>query len=290
MLSVALAVRNEEKNIGDWLHSIQAIADEIVVVDSGSDDRTVEIAKKFDAIVVHANHDPMFHKQKQLALETCTNDWILQLDADERVTPALVQQIKDVISGKTITISNKDQKLFDRHFQAVIKSDPEVSQQNGPVRGYCIPRKNYFLGGYLLHAGVYPDGVIRLVQKKYAHFPCKSVHEQIQIDGAVAWLSAPLLHLSDPTFARYLDRADRYTTQTAQHWIKSGMCLGILNTVNFMFVKPVVVFLLLFIRHKGFLDGFRGFVWSLFSGLHYAIAYMKVIEHHLKKDVEKDKT
>jgi len=135
-----------------------------------------------------------------------------------------------------------------------------------------------------MHGGVYPDGVIRLIKKGKARFPCKSVHEQIEIDGKTAWLENSLIHYDSPTFSRYLERADRYTSLTASEFLERGVKFNYLNHLKYLFLKPLQIFLLLFIRHKGILDGFPGFIFALFSGLHFPTAYIKYWELTKKDD------
>ncbi len=276
LLSVVLAVRNEEKNIGRCLESVKAIAGEIIVVDEYSTDKTVEIAKKYSAKVFLEPHHDIFHITKQKAMEKASGEWILQLDADEVVTPELAEEIKLVITNRPITINHKKQKLFLRHQKLIEERDGRIgTMSGGQIVGYFIPRRNMFLGRPLIHAGVYPDGVIRLVKNGKARFPQKSVHEQMQIDGDVSWLSGDLLHYDSPTFKRYLARLNRYTDLQKEEFEQKKLSKSIGVLLFYSFVKSTLVFLNLYIRHKGFLDGIRGFVWSLFSAFHFPIAYFK---------------
>ena len=194
-LSVVLATRNEEKNIGPCLESIKAIADEIIVVDEYSTDKTREIAKKYGAKVYLEPHHDVFHITKQKALEKATGDWILQLDADEVVTSKLANEIRRLVTF------NKQPKappeLFIRHQKLVEQRDGKIGKDTGEVIAFFVPRLNYFLGKPLRYAGVYPDGVIRLVKKGKARFPQISVHEQIEGDGEAAWLATIYRRLND---------------------------------------------------------------------------------------------
>jgi glycosyltransferase involved in cell wall biosynthesis len=273
-LSVVLATRNEEENIGRCLKSVKEIADEIIVVDENSTDKTLEIAKSFGASVYKEPHHEIFHITKQIALEKATGEWILQLDADEVVTPKLSQQINEVVNGTYIYKSNS---LFDRHQRLIEKRDGPIGNNSDNIVGYFIPRRNMFLGKPLIHAGVYPDGVIRLVKKGYAHFPQKSVHEQISLSGKVSWLSQDILHYDSPTLAKYLVRLNRYTDLKARELAENKVGKNIWNFLKFSLLFPNYYFLLLYIRHLGFLDGARGFLWSFFSATHFPIAYFKYI-------------
>jgi glycosyltransferase involved in cell wall biosynthesis len=274
-LSVVLAVRNEEKNIGRCLESVKDIADEIVVVDEYSTDKTVEIAEKYGARVFLEPHHDIFHITKQKALEKATGEWILQLDADEVVTPELAKEIELAIGNQKLVISSDKKKLFERHQMLIEHRDGQIEKKTGEIVGYFFARRNMFLGKPLIHAGVYPDGVIRLVKKGKAWFPQKSVHEQIQLDGEVAWLSGDLLHYDSPTFERYLSRLNRYTDLQKEEFKQKKLPKNVGILLFYSFIKPKLVFLNLYIRHRGFLDGMRGFVWSLFSSLHFPIAYFK---------------
>lgn len=274
-LSIVLATRNEEENIGRCLESVKDIADEIVVMDEFSTDRTVEIAESYGAKVFKVKHEPIFHKTKQKVLEKAVGDWILQLDADEVVTAELAKEIKSVVGGRSPVVDRNKLKMFRRHQGLVEKRDGSIGKRTGEVVGYFIPRRNMFLGKPLIHAGAYPDGVIRLVKKGKAGFPAKSVHEQIFLDGEVAWLFNGLEHHDTPTLRRYFTRMNRYTDLQAQELKSKKVSLSLSSFLYYIFFKPLTVFLNLYLVHKGFLDGVRGFLWSLLSSWHFPLAYFK---------------
>ena len=289
-LSTVLATRNEEANIGLCLESIKTIADEIIVVDEYSTDKTREIAESYGAKVFLEPHHPIFHITKQKALERATGDWILQIDADERLTPELAKEIEEVINMTDEQIRNRKidpvkQKLFDRHQKLIERRDPAFAKSfgghGGPIVAFFIPRVNMFLGKPLIHAGVYPDPSIRLVKKGKAHFPAKSVHEIMQVDGEVAWLGNAMKHHDSPTLSRYLKRMNRYTDLKAQELENSKTPKNLLYLLIYSSIKPLFVFLNLYIRHKGFLDGLHGFLWSFLSAMHYPIAYFKFWKSNL---------
>lgn len=248
--SVVLAVFNEEENLATCLESVKNLADEIVIVDGGSTDKTVEIAKKYKAKVIITDNPPMFHINKQKAIDAATGDWILQLDADEHVSPELSEEIAKII------------------------------ENSGDVNGYWIPRINFFLGRFLKKGGQYPDYTLRLYRRGKSQLPCKSVHEQAVVEGKVEYLKHDLLHYADKNFKRYLLRFNRYTNLEAQDYVEKKIGKGFLTTFNYLFVKPLWWFLWTFFRHKGFQDGFPGFVFALFSGLRFSIAYMKYQTNH----------
>ena len=247
-ISVAIATFNEEKNIADCLDSIRELADETVVVDGSSTDKTVEIAQKYGAKVIVTDNPPIFHINKQKAIDACTSEWILQLDADERVTSELGDEILNIVKSKT------------------------------EFNGFWIPRRNYFLGRYLTKGGQYPDYTLRLYRKGKGRLPCRSVHEQAEVKGKVGFLKNDLLHLADPNFSRYLVRFDRYTSLIVDEMAQSKVKLNLFTVMNYMVFKPLRWFLLTYFRHTGFVDGFPGFVFSLFSGLRFMVAYIKYWE------------
>lgn len=273
-LSVVLATRNEEENIGRCLESVKNIASEIVVVDEYSIDKTVEISKEYGAKVFLEPHHDIFHITKQKALEKATGDWVLQLDADEVVTPELAREITSTVHGSPPTVHNR---LFVRHQRLIEKRDGKIGEPTGETVGYFIPRRNIFLGKPLIHAGVYPDGVIRLIKNGKAHFPQKSVHEQIQLDGEAAWLSGDLLHYDSPTLKRYLTRLNRYTDLQTQELKERLIPKNFVFFLLYTIYKPLYTFCNLYLRHLGFLDGANGFLWSFFSAMHFPISYFKYI-------------
>ncbi len=248
-LSVVIATYNEEKNIERCLYSLKGFADEVIIIDGGSCDNTIEIAKKYNAHIFIKDNPPIFHINKQYGLNKAKNKWILQLDADEVVSDSLKQEI--------ISILKQDQEK---------------------VFGYYIPRRNYFLGKWMRKGGLYPDAVIRLVRKGKAYFPCQSVHEQIIVGGEVGRLNSDLLHYSYPTLKEYLIKANRYTSLTASEFKNKGIKKNLVNFVNFILFKPSATFFSIFIRHQGYQDGIYGFIWAIFSGMHYFIAYAKYLK------------
>ncbi len=276
-LSVVVAVHNEEKNLPAFFSSIKPLADEVIVIDGESSDRSVELSKEAGAKIFVVPNQANFHINKQIGIEKATCEWILLMDADEILTPSLVKEIREVVDGNHEEINLSDFKSFVAHMRNIEVRDGITYPQEPPIQGYFIARKNYFLGTYLMHSGVYPDGVIRLFRNGKGYLPCKSVHEQVVINGGVSWLKEPMIHMSDPTFERYVWRANRYTDLTAKELASRKVGISPFSFLNYMLVKPLSIFLLLFFRHKGFMDGFSGFVWALMSALHYPIAYLKYI-------------
>lgn len=255
-LSVAIATYNEEDSIGRCLKSLQEWIDEIVIVDGASQDKTVEVAKQFGAKVTVSDNPPMFHINKQKAIDRATGDWILQLDADEVVSDELQKEILDVVK--------------------------DTSKNYPAVNGYWIPRKNFFLGRFLTKGGQYPDYTLRLYKKGKGKLPCKSVHEQAVVEGETKYLNKPLLHFPYPDFSHYLEHFNRYTTIAAKELKDKSLAINAWSFLMYMLVKPKMWFLLTYFRHKGFQDGMAGFVFSLFSSLRFPVTYIKYWEMNKK--------
>ena len=248
MISVAIATYNEEKNIINCLDSLRDWVDEIVVVDGESTDNTVELINKFSkAKVISTPNKTMFHLNKNKAIEACSSEWILFLDADETISPELKVEIINIIN-----------------------SHPKED-------GFYIPRKNFFLSRFLTKGGQYPDARIRLFRKGKGTWPCVSVHEQIEVKGKLGTLTNDLIHIADPSFDRYLMRSNRYTSLEAENILKNEKD-NRFTFIKYIFIKPVLTFLLIYIRHRGYKDGFPGFVFALYSGIHWTTSYIKFWE------------
>jgi len=247
-ISVAIATYNEEKNIGKCLSSVADWSDEIVLVDGTSTDKTVEIAKKYKAKIIVTDNPPIFHINKQKAIDACSSDWILQLDADEVVTEELKNEILRVINHQ-------------------------------PINGYWIPRKNFFLGKFLMKGGQYPDYTLRLYRRGKGRLPCRSVHEQAEVEGKTEYLKTPILHYPYADFSEYLEHFNRYTDIFAREYREKKLSINPVSFITYIFIKPGYWFLLSYFRHKGFMDGFPGFVFSLFSSLRFPVSYIKYLQN-----------
>lgn len=256
-ISVVLATYNEEKNLPACLESVKDFADEMVIVDGGSSDKTIEIAKKFGAKTLVTTNPQIFHINKQKAIDMATKKWVLQLDADEQVTPELAEEIKKNLNGKWKMTNGKSE-----------------------INGYWIPRKNWFLGRFLMKGGQYPDYTLRLYRNGKGKLPQKDVHEQAVVDGEVGYLKNPLVHMADPSFSRYLKRFDRYTDLIATQLKEKKTSRNVPEVIKQLGIFPLWWFILTYGRHKGFMDGWQGFVFSFFSALRFPVGYIKLLKQH----------
>lgn len=247
-ISVTLATYNEEKNIAGCLESVKNLADEIVIVDGTSKDKTVEIARDLGAKVIVRENPKIFHINKQIANDNATMPWILQMDADEKITPELAAEIKEKI-------------------------------KNENVNGYWIPRKNYFLGRFLMKGGQYPDYTIRLYRKNKGKLPQKDVHEQAEVEGVVEYLKHPMLHYPYESFSNYVFKWRRYNSifadQINDEKKKKNAFARAWMFPNYLIIKPIYWFVWTYGRHKGFVDSWQGFVFCLFSALRFPTSYIK---------------
>ncbi len=282
-LSLTIPTFNEAANIRIPLASAYDLVDEVVIVDGGSTDDTVEIARSFgEKVVVHqVDNPPNFLQNKQRGIEFATGDWILQLDADEAVSAELADEIRRILAAHPPADerSSDDRSASDSQSDASDTTNRPPAPMTDTPAGYTIPRKNWFLTRYLMKGGVYPDFVTRLYRRDKAHFALKDVHENVIIDGPVAETDAALLHYADPSFDRYLSRWNRYTSFDAGLLVDqlraNNDTLGWQDGVEYFMIKPTGWFLSTYLRHKGFMDGFPGFVFSVFSAIRFWAIYIK---------------
>lgn len=251
-LSVVLATFNEEKNLGACLKSLKDIADEIVIVDGTSSDKTVEIAKKYGARVKVTTNKLNFHINKQMAIDMARCDWILQMDADEHVSEELKKEISQILE--------KDPKEYN---------------------GFWIPRKNQFLGKFLMKGGQYPDYTIRLYRKGKGHLPQKDVHEQAEVEGKVGHLKTALLHYPYFSFAHYIKKWDKYNdffaVQIKEEQSKKNIVQKVYDGFLYLLVRPIFWFFWTYFRHKGFVDSWQGATFSFFSAIRFPVSYIKYV-------------
>lgn len=277
MLSIVLATFNEEKNIKRCLdiNLIKKVTNEIIVIDGSSSDETREIARHFGARVIKTTNKSNFHINKQMAMDEAKGDLVLLLDADEVVDDELADFIISVLKKIDLFKSaNNTKEKYSSWFKSWQKTNPVAWQ---------IPRKNLFLGSWLKKGGQYPDPSTRLYINGFAKLPQKDVHEQILVDGIIGWANGHLLHYANPTFNDYLRKFNTYTNFKAQQLLDNKLPINLLSALNYIFLKPLITFLQIFFRHRGYVDGIPGFVFALMSGMHHAVAYLKLWELNQKE-------
>ena len=240
-LSVVVITYNEESNIGRLLESTRQ-ADEHIVLDCGSTDRTLEIARTFGARTFTENWKG-YSAQKNCAIEKASGDWVLSLDADEAVEPELMEEIRRVI------------------------------ELDSPVSGYYMPRKNYFLGRWIRHGGFYPDRKLRLFRR--GRFVERPVHEVVQVDGPTGMLNHALVHNAYPTLEGYIQHMNRYSSLGAE--IVAAKRHGRFSVVNIV-INPLATFFYNYFLRLGLLDGREGLLLNLYHSVYVSWKYAKAWE------------
>lgn len=249
-LSICIITFNEEVNIGRTLKSIKGLADEIIVVDSGSTDSTVALAQSFGA-KVFVEPWKGFAVQKNSALAKAGSDWILSLDADEEVSPELAASIKSL-------------------FQ---------SQGDLPFDAYTMNRRNMYLGRWIRHSGYYPDPKMRLVKRELAQFELRAVHEDMKKLPRTGHLKGDLIHHAYPTLQDFIEHANRYSSLGAEMVVaerKAGFSI-----INIL-LRPLVRFIYMYIFRLGFLDGREGLLVLMTHASYVSWKYAKAWEFSRK--------
>ncbi len=250
-LSVILITRNEEANLADCLASLEGIAQQIVVVDTNSSDRTLEIAKSYGAAIAQPPDWPGFGPQKNRALDLATGEWVLSLDADERLTPALKSEIVTAI------------------------------HHSAHVDCFAIPRLSWYCGRFIRHSGWNPDYVDRLFKRGSARFSDDLVHERLITSGQVAKLENPMLHYSFMNYSQVLQKIDRYSTASAEQAFAKGKTSTPLKAV----LHGVWSFFRTYFLQAGFLDGPQGFTLAMSNAQGTYYRYVKL--WHLIREASK---
>ncbi|MCD6451703.1 MAG: glycosyltransferase family 2 protein [Acidobacteria bacterium] len=241
-LSVVIITKDEEENIEEALSSV-SFADEIVVVDALSSDRTVEIARRFTD-KVFLREWKGYVEQKNFALAKARFPWVLSLDADERVTPELAREIEEVLSARD-------------------KAD-----------GYFIPRRVFYLGRWIRYGGWYPDYQLRLARREKARFVGGSVHEVMRVEGKTERLSSFLLHFTYKDITEHIERMNLYTSLVAFDRKKEGRRPSLLKLI----FSPPLSFIKGYIIKLGFLDGIPGFIIAFLSSCYTFLKEAKLFE------------
>lgn len=238
-ISATIITFNEERNIARVIESLRC-CDEILVLDSGSNDRTVEIATKLGARVEEGSWHG-YAAQKNIAAELASNDWILSLDADESLSEALEAEIWQIK-----------------------KSGPRFD-------GYTVPRLAQYLGRWILHSGWHPDRKVRLFDRRKAKWVGDFVHESVTVAGSVGHLKSNLLHFTCNSLSEHLRSMDRYTTLAAQEIASRQQNVGL----SLLLLDPMWVFFRTYVLKLGFLDGPEGLAIAYMAAFYNFVKYFK---------------
>lgn len=228
-ISVTIITLNEAKNLPRAIASV-SWANEVLVVDCGSTDGTVEIARQLGAKVIQ-NPWPGYGQQKNFAQNHAAHDWILNIDADEEVSPELAQQISENVANA----------------------------EKSNVYGFYFPRKTFYLGRWIRHGGWYPNYLVRLAHKKHASWTEPAVHEELKVDGDLMMLPEPLLHYTFSSIQEQIQTNLRYARLGSERLKEKGQepsCWKLL-------FKPTGKFLETYLVKRGFMDGLPGFIISV---------------------------
>ncbi len=247
-ISACIITFNEEDRIEETLKSLQGVADEIIVVDAFSTDRTPEIAKSYGVRFFQREWDG-YSSQKNFAILQAKYPWILSIDADERLSEKLKEEII---------------KLKDR--------EPDFE-------GFSFKRKTFYLGKWIKHSGWYPDKKIRLFRKDSAHWEGDCVHERLVFKGKVKEIDGDLLHYSYRNLSDHTLRIEKYSSLSAEKMFREGKRSSYLK----IFFLPFFTFLRDFLFRLGFLDGIHGLIISLFSSYYVFLKFVKLFELQKRK-------
>jgi len=265
-LSVVIITYKEETNLPRTLESVKPlVADgkgEIIIIDSGSTDRTVEIARSYGAKVFIEDWKG-YAAQKNSALQKATGDWILSLDADESIDQELAAQIADLILGLGRQTMRGDVPIYQTRVLA------------STIKGFRLNRKNHFLGHWIKHGGFWPDPKLRLFRRGAAVFEDRLVHEDAMLEGYAGRLKGALVHHSYPTLSDYIDHMNRYSSLGAEMAVATGhRGFSVVNIV----LRPLATFVYNYFFRLGFLDGRKGLLLHLYHAVYVSWKYAKAWE------------
>ncbi|MGQ5521821.1 glycosyltransferase family 2 protein [Chitinimonas sp. PSY-7] len=249
-LSLVLITKNAASQLEPCLKSVRGVVDEIVVVDSGSVDATVALAERYGARIIHQDFLG-FGPQKRLAVSLASHDWVLCLDADERLTPELAASIRTVLAN--------------------------------PMYGaYRIARRNSFFGRYLRHGEGYPDWNIRLFDRRRANWTKDMVHEYVRSEGDLGTVAGDLLHDSAEEIGSYITKQNRYTDIQVDQLFKAGKRVG----VGKLIASPLARFIRFYLFRSGWRDGVAGFAHIAIGSFFAFVKYAKLQERWRQHEVQ----
>jgi glycosyltransferase involved in cell wall biosynthesis len=241
-ISLVMITKNEERNIKKSLLSVIDLVDEIIIVDSGSDDKTIEIAKQFGAVIKERVFDS-FTNQKNYALSLAANEWVLHLDADEFVSSELKEEIKNTL-------------------------------ENTEYDAFYLTRNNFFLGRRMKYAGLANEKRLRLAKKNLSKYTGGLIHEELVVNGTTGYMKNLFYHHSYPTIDSFFAKFDQYTTLGAMKLYEQNKKFYITD-ITF---RPIIEFFKRYILRLGFMDGLEGLIWAMFGLFSSFVKYIKLLE------------
>lgn len=249
-ISVTIITLNEEQNIARAIQSVQW-ANEVLVIDSGSTDRTVEIAQSLGARVLHQSWLG-YGGQKNFAQKNASYDWVLNIDADEEVSPELAEKIQNVL---------------------------KVVNDGSSVKGIYFPRKTFYLGKWILHGGWYPNELVRMADRRFSSWTEPQVHEALDVKGELVRIDSPLHHYTFRTIEDQILANLKYSKLGSEELTRKGRRSSLL----LLLLKPFGKFLETYVWKRGFLDGIPGLIISINAAHSMFLKYAYLIEadlHH----------
>jgi glycosyltransferase involved in cell wall biosynthesis len=248
-LSACIITFNEERNLEDCLASVKW-ADELVVVDSGSTDRTLEIAKTFGCRIVHQEF--LGHvKQKELAVRSASHQWVLCLDADERLEAGAEEEVRRALS----------------------------TPEGRAVAGYLFPRHTFYLGGWINHGGWWPEYRLRLFDRERGAWTGMDPHDRVEVRGETRKLKSEMIHYNYRNISHHMEKVNAYTTIMASRMFEAGQKASLVKLI----FHPAGRFIRMYILKRGFLDGARGLVMAVIAMFYVFLKYAKLWEMHRGK-------
>lgn len=250
-ISVVISVFNAQDSLGRTLRSL-SWASEVIVVDNQSTDQTAAIAKKFGAKILVRKNNPMLNVNKNFGFEKVKNEWILSLDSDEEIPSALAQEMEQATGDTTVS-------------------------------GYWIPRKNIIFGRWIRHGLWWPDKQLRLFRKGSGKFPCKHVHEYLEVDGPTGELLVPYIHYNYTSVSQFIHKMDSlYTESEVEKHVQSGYQISWMDALRF----PVSDFVKVYFAQKGYRDGLHGLVLAILQSFYSFVVFAKLWERAKFVDIE----
>ena len=243
-ISVVISAFNEEHMISDCLKSAKLVADEIIVINNTSQDKTEEISKKYAKVFTRPNDPVMLNTSKNFGFSKASGDWIISLDADERITPELAKEIRSAVKGTR-------------------------------YNGFDIPRKNIIFGKWIQHSIWWPDYNLRLFRRGKGKFAEKHVHEKLDVTGKIGQLKNPMIHYNYQTVSQFINKLNKtYTESETENFIKAGKNINWYDAIRW----PTNDFVKTFFFEKGYKDGMHGLILSMFQAFYALVFFAKVWE------------